>query len=452
MPGIDPPITEVERNSATHVRKMICTDVDANNNKWWTGWALSDGTFVSEYGRVGESFKTDRKPFGDVDRAKKEVEKARTKRLNYKPPKKPYVDLQVIQFVGDPPARGSVQSSAQLKTTAVKQIDMGGNPELHKLIRWLADVNIHTIMSHTNIAYDTSSGTFSTPLGIVTADAIVEARSLLDTIAKFVSKRSFDAEPMKVAIGQYMQFIPQDIGRGRGWHKALFGPSDAVQKQNDILDSLDASIQAVMADNTKTTTKKTENKLFGVKLDIVSDGKIIDQVRKQFRGSRGNHYDVATYDVKKVYAIEISTVKAAFDKHGRLVGNIMRLWHGSSAANLLSILKSGLIIPPSSSSHVTGRAFGEGCYFSSQSTKSLRYATGAWGGKTSNRVFMFLADVSMGNAYTPRGYTGMSRLPAGFDSCWAKSSISGVQNPEMIVYKTNQVNLVYLVEFSRHGK
>src|SRR5262249_3241950 len=152
-------------------------------------------------------------------------------------------------------------------------------------------------------------------------------------------------------------------------------------------------------------------------------------------------------DVKKVYAVEIATMRRAWEKAGKPVGNVAELWHGTKASNLLSILKGGLIIPPSNASYCTGRMFGNGIYFSDQSTKSLNYAYGYWKGQAENHCFMFLADVAMGKHYVPKTYS--ANLPkSGYDSTFAKAGVSGVVNNEMIVYKTYQVNLAFLVEFA----
>jgi poly [ADP-ribose] polymerase len=91
--------------------------------------------------------------------------------------------------------------------------------------------------------------------------------------------------------------------------------------------------------------------------------------------------------------------------------------------------------------------FGDGLYFSDQSTKALNYATNFWrGGGSTRRIFMFLADVAMGKAYTPSGW-GRDFPRKGYDSTFAKGGKSSVSNNEMIVYKTNQANLKYLIEF-----
>ena len=113
------------------------------------------------------------------------------------------------------------------------------------------------------------------------------------------------------------------------------------------------------------------------------------------------------------------------------------------------LLKSGLIVPKAGGSvQITGRMFGDGVYFSDQSTKSLNYSYGFWDGKSrDNNCFMFLADVAMGKYHIPGGGYGMRSIPSGHDSCYAKAGTGGVRNNEMIVYRTSQANLRYLVEF-----
>ena len=156
------------------------------------------------------------------------------------------------------------------------------------------------------------------------------------------------------------------------------------------------------------------------------------------------------YEIKKVYSVDVRTVREAFEAHSAKMDNIWELWHGSSASNLLSILKGGLIIPPKTSSNVTGRMFSDGIYASNISTKALGYSTGFWGQK-SNRAFMFLLDMAMGKYHVPSGPS--SNLPArGYDSTFAKPGKSGIMNEEMIVYSTSQVNLKYLIELTPHGR
>jgi len=461
MPGTDAPITDQERTTAIASERLVCVDPADNNNKFYNAFVLADGTFASEHGRVSETNKiaTNRWALSEPEAIKK-LEKETKKKMNYKPPKKqPYVRQRTI---GSAPAstaarQGKAVSSSAVKSTAVQEISFGGNAQLRKLITWLADVNIHTITTNTNISYDAATGSFSTPLGPVTQDAIDDARGLLAIISTPVRKKKIDDQATMRIIGDYLQIIPQDVGMKRGWHHTLFGHTDSMQKQSDLLDSLAASIQTV-APAPKTKTAAKAKRVFDVKLELVDDKKTVDKIRRKFKSDRGSHSDVASLDVKQVFTIQIASVKDAFEKDGRKLSNIKQLWHGCKASSLLSILKSGLLIFSSSASHATGQMWRSGTqngiYFSDQSTKSLRYATNAWGyGGNIDRTFMFLASVGCGKQHIPRsGDSWEYRMPAGYDSCFAKGGVSGVSNNEYVIYRPGQCNLDFLCEFTPRGR
>jgi poly [ADP-ribose] polymerase len=247
--------------------------------------------------------------------------------------------------------------------------------------------------------------------------------------------------------------IPQNIGRRRLEHSAFWATLAKVQEQQQILDSLRASFTTATTQPSKGKKKKTvEEQVFDVQLDLVENGRTIDKIKKMYHNSRQSAHACHHLDVKKVYSVDINTVRSAFEKDGAKLENIWELWHGTRASNLLSILKGGLIIPPASSSHCTGRMFGNGVYASDQSTKALNYAYGYWDRKgKDNNCFMFLLDMAMGDYHVPKRW-GSNFPVRGSDSTFAKGRVSGVGNNEMIVYRTSQVNLKYLVEFSPHGR
>ena len=129
------------------------------------------------------------------------------------------------------------------------------------------------------------------------------------------------------------------------------------------------------------------------------------------------------------------------------MSNIIDGYHSSSAANILSILKSGLNIPPQSSPHVCGRLLGNGVYTApvgvkGASTKSLGYGYGYWSGNKQKRFFMFILDVALGKYYTPtaHNYQTISYPLRGYDSTWLKAG-QGVKN------RPSQTNIKYLMEF-----
>jgi poly [ADP-ribose] polymerase len=244
----------------------------------------------------------------------------------------------------------------------------------------------------------------------------------------------------------YMMLIPQQIGR-KFDPTAIFTSSADIIKQNDVLDSLEVSISSILKSTVpQATVTVDEPQVFKVKVHKIDDREEIERIRKFFKSTSHNNHVSSRYDLKSVYEIEIETMKALFDKKGAPIGNIMELWHGTKASNILSILKSGLMLPNPKSANFTGAMFGLGIYGSDQSTKSLNYACGYWDGKRDNNPYMFLCDFAMGKMFTPTGPTQSLPKP-GYNSTYAIGGKSGVANNEMIVYDLAQVNLTRLCEF-----
>ena len=90
-------------------------------------------------------------------------------------------------------------------------------------------------------------------------------------------------------------------------------------------------------------------------------------------GNSGNHqwsnseYD--KYKIKNIFAINKDTKGKSYgfskedeEKYNNIHNHFM-LFHGSSNANILSIIEQGLQIKPVNSSTKHGSAFGEGIYF-----------------------------------------------------------------------------------------
>jgi len=446
-------ITEAEKQSAVRCERLICVDAkNANNNKFWHGFVLANGDYFAEWGRVGVTRQAQRKRLGQ-SAADREVTKAVQKRLNYSGSKTPYVHQKTVSnsaATGSQSSRGGARAGiggAALKEAAKR--DIGTSPEIAKLVAWLADVNVHAIVKNTNISYNDTTGLFSTPLGLVTKDGIDEARALLSELGDLMAAGNSGHKFIDTA-AEYFQIIPSNAGMAKV--TTLLPNMAAIQTQGQILDSLDASLVSATKPNskTKTKTKTTDDKVFSCQLELVDDKKVIDNIRKKYHKTRQTmHSGVYRYDVHTVYRVNIDHMNLAFRDHPvvKRNHNVWQLWHGTKASNLLSIMKIGMIVPPTSSGHVTGRMFGDGLYFSDQSTKALNYATNFWGvGGATNRLFMFLVDVAMGKYHTPRSYGG-SRLPNGYDSTFAEGSKSGVHNNEMIVPQTAQANPKYLVEF-----
>lgn len=418
--------------------RLICADIGANSNKFWNGWLYDDGHIETEYGRIGVTStretirQTGKRQFDAKVAAKKKgkADKTTGARVSV------YTEARTVQ-------NGATQVKAvgnsDLRAIVRQQI-LTTRPELQKLIDRLIKHNIHKITSTTQIQYNAATGLFTTPLGVVTPDGINDARDYLVAIKNYFTKQH--SPEFIDAINKYLRIVPQSVGMKLKVEQ-LFPDEASIAKQGDLLDAMESSYQAT---NTAPAANKKIEKVFDVKLDILNDARERKRIQDKYYNTRKGMHASSHLKVKEIYEVEIASTKSEFDKYGVKVGTIKELWHGTSKANLLSILKGGLHVSPPSTARIAGKMFGNGIYFASDSTKSLNYAYGYWSGTRDNEAFMFLADVAMGKYYVPKG--SYERLPRqGFDSTWAQGNKSGVINDEFIIYSANQHNLKYLVEF-----
>lgn len=418
--------------------KLNFFDPTCNSNKVWIGTAYDDGTFESHYGRVheGANLATTHKRFSSSAAALAELERKSGEKL-----KKGYRETLTVAD-GDSVTVGAKQ--ADLKTIAADEIGAGCDTT-RKLVEYLATVNIHNIVAATNIKYNAGSATFSTPLGVLTPTAILAARALLDQIANF--NQSGSSYRRETAVRDYFQIVPKDFGAKIPKAADLLATANTIQTESAILDALEAAFSS----NTNAATGKTfECKLIKIPSSTDDGRATFRRINELYKKSRNvNHAGTATRKMVRLYEVEIPAMSAAFAATAARLGNVRSdLWHGTRASNLLSILKNGLIIPPSSAAQVTGRMFGNGIYSSLQSTKALNYATSMWNGSgaANQKTFMFLCETALGKMHKP-ARTFNNLPPRGFDSTWVEPGTANVINHECVVYQTSQINLKYLAEF-----
>ena len=440
-------------SSVVKEAKYIKSDVHKNNNKFWYITLFDDYSVETHWGRVGDDGQRKTKPFSSqyaaesfFDKKCKEKERSgRNGEIAYRP-------LNVINGTSNCDSISSVKSinKDNVERIAKKQIQTN-DPTVIKLIEYLSKVNAHNITSASGgqITYNDTTGLFSTPLGIVTQDNIDEANDILIEIGDMVANRTYN-EKLNNRTNDYLMLIPQNFGRKRLDIQEFWSNLTKVQYQKSIVDSLQASVDS--ATSKSKSINVPENKIFDVKINIVEDNSVIRRIHNMYHKSKKGH-SCSYLNPSDVYEIKIGQMADAWERDGAKMTNIWNLWHGSSCANLISIFSKGFMIPPRTSSNVTGRMFSDGIYASNISTKALGYSTGYWGQSSHNRHFMFLIDMAMGKYYIPP--KNSDNLPKhGYDSTFAKPEVTistynnrKIRNEEMIVYRTSQVNPKYLVEF-----
>lgn len=440
-------------------RRFVCVESEfgtQGHNKYWNITIYDNGDVKTEWGRVGDetgkSFRSSMKSFGSVERAETEAAKMIKKKEAGKKVKgsdkrdSVYTEVEVAGIVQGG-SSNTKSNNTNLERKAAEQIGKG-DKDVEDLVVRFARENVHNITNNTTLQYDETTGLFSTPLGVIGRSSIDAARDVLAEMRTIVDTGVLDHQDAPGLVDKYMRLVPQDVGRNRPTLELICPTITEVDKQVSILDSLQASLDMLNKPKDDKEEKKVdEPKIWDITLKLCEDKKEIERIRKFYSKTQNRMHVCHHLKVKRVYYVQHHGMESAFKSKGETFGNVWELWHGTRIGNILSILSKGMIIPPSNQSHCTGRMFGDGLYFSDQSTKSLNYAYGYWGGGSrSNNCFMFLVDVAMGKYYTPSSY-GYNFPKKGYDSTFAKGGKSGVANNEMIVYDTCQASPRFLIEF-----
>lgn len=427
---------------------LIFTDAKQNNNKFYELKLYEDGMLELRWGRVGAEGqkKTSYGGQGEFNST-----------LNAKL-SKGYVRSQTVSIKSGSASQSKVALAEAAKRDLLGDILSTDSNALMmvKLVERLTEMNRHQIVaaSNGNINID-DSGLITTPLGLVTANTIIDARKLLNTIDRYVQKNQFTADKYIEALEQYLKLIPQKVPSRRGWYENFFTEFSSLTSQGTLLDQLESSLDLYKSKEQDFLKKAAQDnkiidKVFSTRLEVVTNAKVIKNIEKFFNENKNAKHVSSHLKLKNVFELKDEEKLARFEKYAKSLSNVQSLWHGTRAFNVLSILKNGLIIPKSGGSYnITGRMYGDGLYFSDQSTKSLNYSYGYWdGGPRDNNCFMFIADVAMGKMFEPVGYRGANIYPMkGYDSTFAKAGVGGVMNNEMIVYNLEQACLRYLCEF-----
>jgi poly [ADP-ribose] polymerase len=448
----------------------VCVDPVSNQNRFWKYERL-DGV-VSEpgkkgvmetgdtritWGRVGDSGESQLKIWADGKFvASKLKEKTRATK-----DRQAYTKVNVVSTeVSSPPSGGyglSVTSSHVAKL-AMDEI-AGGCAITAALVKKLAETNKHELVAATGgvakggMDIDLETGMVRTALGVVTLDTVKEARIVLDKMLPFVTKHDTENSRYTDTLGAYLRLVPQFVGYKKGWHTDFIN----IGAQNSLLDQLETSVELAeqrLADALKAPGQpvvKTPS-MFECKLALVEDKEVTRRINALYYDSVNQRHSSSNLKPVKIWKVVIPHMAAAFETDGRKVGNIQQLWHGTRVFNILSILKRGYVLPGAlTSAQICGAMFGNGLYFSNQSTKSLNYSRGGvWSSGVDNVCYMFSNDVAMGREYIPSGScNGIPSHSRGqYDSCHAIPGRSGIMNDEQIVYRSGQVNPRYLIEFS----
>jgi poly [ADP-ribose] polymerase len=216
----------------------------------------------------------------------------------------------------------------------------------------------------------------------------------------------------------------------------------SLSEQEDRLDQLEAAI----ATNKVVTRGGSQVQAIGADIKRVTDPAIYDQIKKLVTSTAVHGYSIRILDI---YEVEIPAERSAYTANKIGVSNKQMLFHGTRNANVLHILRSGLIIPSMASN---GRMLGNGIYFANKASKSTNYCSNT---SYSAPYMLLIAEAALGNMYIAPQATGYNSPPSGYDSVFGKAGhtrtygYGTLANDEFVVYKPQQQTIRYLVTFTK---
>jgi predicted DNA-binding WGR domain protein len=260
---------------------LVFVDFDNNNNKWWK-ITQQGGSITTTWGRVGENTQTKSWDFGSEYDADKQFEKKCREKQ-----RKGYSVVDVAGVTNVPQGNTTSLSNTQLASVALQEINTN-NDTVKSLIQFLTEQNIHAILENTQMAYNSVTGVFTTPLGVVVSQGTIDlARTLLADIKRYTQQYSCETSDFKAMASKYLRLIPQSLGHASRKLDAsrIFGDDNLLIKQADLLDSLEASLQTIATAPTPSGETVARPKTFDCKLHLSTRASLDAEIRKIYKST-----------------------------------------------------------------------------------------------------------------------------------------------------------------------
>ena len=293
------------------------------------------------------------------------------------------------------------------------------------------------------------STTYSVKAEAVSQKQVDAAQKIIDDLNALVSsltKAGFITHEPKIngMLVELYTIIPRRMGHVAHYILPNIDIDKTLFKEQDNLDAMAAQvslIKPVSSKKAKAEAKKTQTLLdkLGITMAEAKVYKEIDYLLKQSHGRKVH----AIFEVNKPAedtAFDGWTAKQK-DKSTRV------LIHGTRCTSVIPILEIGLKIRPTGGNfQFSGKAYGDGNYFSEHMQKSLGYT----GGDPDKVILVY--EVHTGNPFVYDGWYRGNSFPLtypelqkrGFDSTFVKAG-HGLLNSEIIAYNEQQNRIKYII-------
>ena len=387
--------------------KLIMVTED-NNNKFYEMKFEGCSTFTATWGRVESTSKSKTYGYGEWDRIYNE-------KVN-----KGYKDVtEMVSVTVD-------------KTKTPEKIADVGIP--------MVDMFLTRMKAYTD---GLVAKTYSVKCTSVTQTQLDTAQKLIDDLVILEKKKATKSDVNKVLLELY-SIIPRYMGKTTDYLMPSITLKNIIGQEQDNLDAMTSQVKMYNPVSSKVsleTVKKSRSLLsmLNITMDIAKDTKEIDYLLKQLKKEK----------VKCIFEVNKPKEDTDFEawKASRKDQSTKMLLHGTKNASVIPILEIGLKIRPSGNFQFSGKAYGNGNYFSEVTDKSLGYTS--WGEK--DRVLL-VYEVHTGNPFVYGGwYRGNSfelnlkeLTSRGYDSTYVKAG-SGLLNSEIIAYSEKQNRIKYII-------
>ena len=423
----DTPVVEGKK-----VCKLICVEVNHDDdvadgkakqsNKFYNMYEQSDGTFITERGRIDGAVASDT---FSMDRWDSTIKKKLSG-------KKRYTDVTHLfaEVVDNGPS---------------KVVDIADAP-VKALMDKLQRFANHSIEEN----YTVSSKA-------VTQKQIDEAQAALDAIAEATKLRR-DVKALNDSFIDLFHIIPRrmkdvrdHLFDGDKINKALL--PNIQRAISDEQDTLDVMAGQVLINDGSNEVKEDDTQhqdlltMLGLEV-VVGSQEDWDYVQEKMGAN--------AHQVKAVHMIKHLATEKRFDAKVESSDDqhVRHFFHGSRNQNWLNIISTGLMIRPTGAIH-TGSMFGDGIYFADKAQKSIGYSSfnGYWtAGGSDSTAYLAMFAVHTGNWKKIRNHSrdcyslSESVLKReGYDSVFAQGG-ADLRNNEYIVYNGNQCTISHLIE------
>jgi len=285
------------------------------------------------------------------------------------------------------------------------------------------------------------SKTYSVKAEAVSQKQVDEAQRLLDTLKKF--KPSDGVNKVNEVLVELYTVIPRRMQNVKHHLLPNVKLEDILEDEQDNLDAMAAQVSMVKVDEKKAKAEKKQAQTLLDKLGLTmkefkGTPKEVEYLTKQAHG----HKIKAIFEVNKPEEDKVFEGWLAKQKNKKT----SILIHGTRCSSVVPILEIGLKIRPVGNFQFSGKAYGDGNYFSEHMAKSLNYT-----GYDSDKVIL-VYEVHTGNPFVYDGWfrgnsfgLNYKELSSrGYDSTYVKPG-HGLQNSEIIAYKEEQNRIKYII-------